>query len=622
MIASPVPPSRNALRVRFITCVVVVAASFGAITTRLVWLQLVRGSQYRYLSENNRIRLERFPAPRGMIFDRNGQVLADVQAQFDAVAIPVEIPPARRSAVCAELSRTLLLPLEEVTQRLEGPGPPVWKSRLLKRQIGREEMAQLEAHRLELPGVLVLPSPVRTYPCGTLMGPALGHVGEVSPRELALPAYAEYEAGDYLGRGGLEWAWEGRVRGEAGGEQVEVDVQGRRLRVLVERPPRPGYSLVLAIDWRLQEAAERALGNETGAVVALDVRTGDVLALASMPGFDPNLFAGSVTPEAWAALSTDPRKPLQNRAIQGLYPPGSTFKIAMALAGLEQGLITARSRVTCAGELRFGGRAYRCWKGSGHGSVDLMEAMAQSCDVYFYQLGIALGIDAIQAGASQLGLGAPTGIDLPGERSGLLPSKAWKRAVRKQPWYPGETLSAAIGQGYVLATPLQLAVMAAAVANPNGARMLPRLVTRIEDAEGRALEEIPPKEVGRLPFLGTQLALVRQALRQVVASPWGTGRDAEIVGYPVAGKTGTSQVVGMRSEAGPEEWMPWEKRDHALFVCYAPENDPRIAVAVVVEHGGHGGTTAAPVARAVIQAYRALRASPPEGAVAAQGVSR
>jgi penicillin-binding protein 2 len=619
---SPPSPSRSALRVRFLACVAVVAASFGALATRLVWLQLVRGGQYRYLSENNRIRLERFPAARGMIFDRNGQIFADAQAHFDAAAIPGEIPQGQRPSVYAELSSTLSLTPEEVALRLEGPGPPVWKSRLLKRQISREEMAQLEAHRLELPGVLVLPSPARTYPCGPLMGPILGHVGEVSSEERALPAYAEYEVGDYLGRGGLEWAWEGRLRGEAGGEQVEVDVQGRRLRVLAERPPRPGYSLVLAIDRRLQEAAEKALENQVGAVVALDVRTGDVLAMASMPGFDPNLFAGGISSDAWAALASDQRKPLQNRAIQGLYPPGSTFKVATALAGLEAGVIAARSRVTCTGELRFGGRAYRCWKSDGHGSVDLEEAMAQSCDVYFYRLGIDLGVDAIQAGAAQLGLGAPTGIDLPGERYGLLPSKEWKRTVRKQPWYPGETLSTAIGQGFVLATPLQLASMAAAVANPAGARMIPRLVTRIEDAEGRPLEEIPPKESGRLSFRGTHLALVRQALRQVVASPWGTGKDAEIIGYPVAGKTGTSQVVGMRGDAGSEESIPWEKRDHALFICYAPADDPRIAVAAVVEHGGHGGTAAAPVARAVVEAYRAIHAAASPVAVTAREPQR
>lgn len=608
--APPVP--RNQLRLKFLLCLVTVGGAFGLLVLRLGWLQVVQGPRYGYLSENNRIRLQRFAAPRGVIFDRNGDILADVHATFDALVVPGEIPRGQQQAVYQELSRILSMEFEGVKSALEGPGPPAWKARVLAHQLTRPQMALLEAHRLELPGVLVQPNPARRYPFGALLGAALGYVGEVSSKELAQPAYAEYSFGDFLGRGGLEWAWEARLRGEAGGEQVEVDVQGHRLNILAERAPVPGQSLVLAVDRRLQSAAEEALGNRVGSVVVLDVATGDVLALVSRPTFDPNLFTRGVTEAEWAVLSTDLRHPLQNRAVQGLYPPASTFKIVVALAGLAEGLITTKSRVTCAGELKFGGRDYRCWNAAGHGSVDLEGALAHSCDVYFYQLGLDLGIDTIQRYARHFGLGLPSGIDLPGDRQGIVPSKEWKKTVRKQPWYAGETISSSIGQGYVLTTPVQLASMIAAVAHPRAVRMAPRLVLRVEDAEGRTTEEIPPREAGRLPFQQTHLDAIRQGLRRVVAGPGGTGSAAEVWGYPVAGKTGTAQVVGMKGDEGSQDWIPWEKRDHALFVCFAPFEAPKIAISVVVEHGGHGGTTAAPIARAVVQAYRALQDPPKE----------
>ncbi|NTU60046.1 MAG: penicillin-binding protein 2 [Deltaproteobacteria bacterium] len=619
MISAPLMP-RTGLRARFLYCLVVVAAAFGALALRLAWLQVVQGPRYGYLSENNRIRLQRYAAPRGVIFDRNGEILADVQATFDATAIPGEIPKAQRPAVYDDLARILSLAPDAVKSVLEGPGPPSWKARVLARQIDRAQMAQLEAHRLELPGVVVQPNPARRYPFGALLGAALGYVGEVSGKEISQPAYAEYEVGDFLGRGGLEWAWEAKLRGEAGGEQVEVDVQGRRLSVLAERPAKPGQSLILSIDRRVQQAAEEALGNQVGSVVVLDVLSGDVLALASRPTFDPNFFARGITPDEWAALANDPHHPLQNRAVQGLYPPASTFKISMALAGLAEGLITPRSRATCSGELTFGGRSYRCWNTGGHGSVDLDGAIAQSCDVYFYQLGLDLGIERISSYAKLFGLGKPSGIDLPGDRTGIVPSKEWKRTARKQPWYQGETVSTSIGQGYLLVTPVQLASMIASVAHPRGVRMAPRLVTRVEDAEGHPLEVIPPREAGRLPFRQAHLDVVRQGLRRVVAGAGGTGHAAEVSGFPVAGKTGTAQVIGMKGEEGSQAGIAWEKRDHALFVAYAPADDPKIAVAVVMEHGGHGGSAAAPVARAVIQAYKtattggevAVRKAPPE----------
>ncbi|GAB4277267.1 MAG: penicillin-binding protein 2 [Deferrisomatales bacterium] len=602
--------SRSALKRRFLGCVLVVAATFGVLTARLFYLQVLHGATYRYLSENNRIRLERIRPPRGMILDRNGEILADVRASFDALVVPAEVPRERREEIYGELMRLLEVPRDELAAAVEGPGPPPWKPRLLKRRLLWTEMARLEAHRLELPGVLVQATPVRHYPFGALLGQSLGYVGEISPRELGQPAFAEYESGDFLGRTGLEWAFEGVLRGQPGGQQVEVDVRGRRLGVLAAQPPRPGRNIVLTVDRRLQQAAAEALGEQTGAVVALDVHTGDVLAMASRPSFDPNHLAAGIRPEEWQALATDPRHPLQHRCVQGQYPPGSTFKIVTALAGLAEGVVTPATRVFCSGAFLFAGRPYRCWKKAGHGWVDLRRALVESCDVYFYQLGLDLGVDGIHKYAQALGLGRPTGIDLPGEKPGLAPSKAWKRRARKEPWYAGETLSVAIGQGYVLATPLQLASMIAAVAHPHGAQMRPRIVSRIEDARGRPVEEIPPIETRRLPFRRVHLDRVRDALEEVVSGPHGTGKRARIDGYPVAGKTGTAQVVKLPTERSlPEEQIPWEHRDHALFLCYAPADEPEIAVAVVVEHGGHGGAAAAPVARRVIEAYRELKLS-------------
>ncbi len=595
------------LRPRFLWCLAVVLGAFGLLAIRLAYLQVLQGPRYRHLSENNRIRLERVLPPRGMILDRRGEVLAEVRPSFDAAVLPGEVPRAERPALYAQLAAVLGVDPEEIARVVEEPGPPRWKPRPVKRRLSRPEMAVLEAHRLELAGVVVQANPVRHYPFGEFLGAALGYVGEISADELRLPAYAEYEAGDNIGRSALEWAWEGELRGEAGGQQVEVDVRGRKLGVLAEVLPVPGRNVVLTLDGRLQAAAEKALGEEAGAVVALDVRSGDVLALATRPTYDPNVLAVGVNAEQWAALAENPLHPLQNRAIQAMYPPGSTFKIVTALAGLGEGRITPQVKIYCSGEYNFGGRAFRCWRRQGHGWVDLHDAIVQSCDVYFYDLGLQVGVDEIHRYALELGLGRPTEIDLPSEKDGLIPSKEWKRRARKEPWYPGETLSVAIGQGFVLTTPLQLASMTAAVAHPQGVRMRPRIVLRTEDAEGRPVREIAPREAGRLEIRGTHLDTIRRGLRGVVAEEKGTARKAEVKGFPVAGKTGTAQVVKLPADNDvPEELIPWERRDHALFVAFAPVDAPEIAVAVVMEHGGHGGSAAAPVAQAVIAAYRDL----------------
>lgn len=598
------------MKTRFLWAVAVVGFAFTVLAARLVYLQVVKGSDYRYQSENNRIRVERIPSPRGVIYDRNKEILADTFAAFDAEVIPSEIPVNGREELFRQVSALLDMPVEEIEKAVKAKGLPKWRPRVLKRRLTREEMARLEARRIELPGFMVTHNPVRTYPFGDLMGPVLGYMGSMTQDELNDPLFEGYDPSDYIGRAGIEKAWESRLRGTPGGVQVEVDVVGRRFGEINRWPATPGQDLVLTIDRAVQEAAEKALGEEAGSVVAIEVGTGRILAMTSRPGYDPNMMARGVTSKDWSALINDPRHPLQNRPVQGTYAPGSTFKVIMALAGLDKGIITPSTSVFCGGGLQFGGRRFRCWKSSGHGTVSLEAAIAQSCDVYFYKLGNDLGVDTINEYARKFGLGAQTGVDLPGEKAGLVPSTQWKRKVKKEPWYPGETLSVAIGQGSVTATPIQLANMIATVADPQGRLMRPTLVDRIESPGGRVIERIAPQEMGKLGFQLSHLAEVRHGLRQVVAA--GTARSANIPQWKVAGKTGTAQVVGMGATAEASgAQKAWERRDNALFVCYAPVEDPKIAVAVIVDHGGHGGSAAAPIAAKVVRAYHDVLYPPP-----------
>lgn len=605
------PFSRAQLKTRFVACIAVVVAAFSLLGMRLVYLQVIKGAEYRYQSENNRIRIERIPAPRGVIFDADKEILADTFAAFDAQVIPAELPENARDNLYFTVSRLLGLTPEEIEKAVRARGIPKWRPRVIKRHITREEMAMIEARRIELPGFIVTPNAIRTYPLGPVLGNTLGYMGAMTEEELELPQYEGYDPSDYVGRAGIEKSWEAKLKGTPGGVQVQVDVVGRKYGQLDTIPSTQGNNLVLSIIRSVQEAAEKGLGEEAGSVVAIEVGSGRILALASRPNYDPNTLAGGVNAKDWAELVQNERHPLQNRTVQGTYAPGSTFKIVMALAGLKKGLITPSTTVSCSGAYQFGGRRFRCWKSSGHGGVNLEAAIAQSCDVYFYKLGVDLGVDAIHEAATALGLGRPTGIELPGEKSGLIPSSEWKKKARKEPWYPGETLSVSIGQGYVNTTPIQLAVMIAAVADPSGRVMRPTIVDRVESPDGQYVEITQPQEVSRLPYSLSHLQMVREGLRQVVAA--GTARSAKLPNWTVAGKTGTSQVVGMKEgeTSAMSAAKAWKYRDHALFVSYAPYDDPKIAVAVVVDHGGHGGSAAAPVAAKVIKAYRDYLYPPP-----------
>jgi penicillin-binding protein 2 len=592
-----------ALRRRLNICTAVAAVGLLLLIARLWELQVLRGEEMSTLSENNRIRLRRVQATRGRVLDRLGRVLIDSRASFDAVLVPEDSPDLENTV--ETLAHFLGQGAGETKEILDrASGRPPFQEILVKRNLDYDQVSALETHQLELPGVSMRITPSRSYPYGPILAHILGYVGEANEEEVGKDD--RYRAGDLVGRAGIERIWEDSLRGIHGGQEVEVDALGRELRVLQEAEAVPGNSLVLTVDLDLQFAAEEALGEEVGSIVAVDPHNGDVLAVVSHPAFDPNEFARGIRGKDWQELLNHPRHPLNNRAIQGQYPPGSIFKIVTAAAALEEGIVNPFTRIHCSGAMHFGKRDFRCWRKGGHGSVALHDALVQSCDVYFYQVGQRLGIDPLARYARSFGLGLPTGIRLEHEKTGTIPDSEWKRRRFGQPWYSGETLSASIGQGYVTTTPLQMAEAIATLAS--GVRYRPRLVQRMEAPDGTLLHTFEPEEQGRLPVRETALAQVRQALTDVVNDPRGTGKKAAIDGITVAGKTGTAQVVTIGKERKTAAQLPWEQRDHAWFVAYAPVEKPEIAVATLVEHAaGGGGAIAAPIARQVMQAYFRLK---------------
>lgn len=569
--------------------------------TRLWQLQVVEGERLRALSENNRIRLKRTPPLRGLIYDRHGRVLVDNRPAYNVVLVPEDAPSL--SDTLAALSAHLADSTTLTTATLpRDPRRPSYEGIVLARDVAWSTLVAVESHQLEIPGVSVEVGSKRRYLLDGLAAHLLGYVGEVNQREMERFPY--YRLGDLIGKFGVEKKWETDLRGQGGGQEIEVDAVGKRLRVLNEIEAGAGQSLVLTLDQELQQHIETIFSGREGAVVALDVRNGDVLAMVSRPGFDPNVFARGVTPEEWRSLMKDPLHPLTNRAIQGQYPPGSTFKVMMAAAALEKKVITPETRFSCSGGLQFGGHYFRCWKKGGHGSVNLQQAIARSCDVYFYRLGQRLGIDAIAEYARRFGLGNRLGIALDHEATGIIPDAAWKKRVLGAPWYAGETLSVVIGQGYVTATPLQMAVAAATIAN-GGTVYRPHIVKRVLNAEGETIQEVTPEIVNETGVRPETLQLVRDGMWDVVNSPSGTGKKAKLPDFHVAGKTGTSQVIAGTKGKGKQ--LPRQYRDHAWFIAFAPAEAPEIAVACVVEHAGEGGgAVAAPIVRQVLEAYFSL----------------
>ncbi len=594
-------------RTRLLTAFVSIV--FLLLGGRLFFLQVLEGERFTYLAENNRIRLKKIPGTRGMIFDRKGQLLVDSRPSFDLLFVPEDATEPEMTL--KYLARVLGRDEAGLLNILgESKGRPPFEEIVLGRDVDWRTVVAVETHHLELPGVTLRMRPRRSYLNNGAAAHLLGYIGEIGPKQLNALKEKGYSMRDDIGRFGLEKSWESFLRGRAGGQQMEVNALGQKVRILGEVEEVPGDNVYLTLDRDLQGSAYEALQGKQGAIVALDARSGAILALASSPPFDPNVFARGIGAEEWHALVKDKMQPLNNRAVQGQYPPASTFKIVLAIAALEAGLIQPETRIFDPGYYVVGNRTFRDWKKGGHGWVDLHKAIVESCDVYFYQLGQRLGIDRIAKYARLLGLGDKTGIALDDEKSGLIPDSEWKRKRFGQPWFPGETPSAAIGQGYVSATPLQMANLMAAVAN-GGTLYRPWFVRKVETLDGRLIREYGPEKIRSVALKEVTLKHIRNALRDVVNSGSGTGGKARSNLIEIAGKTGTAQVAEMRGEFVNSERLPYEIRDHAWFVGYAPAENPEIAVAILVEHGGRGGSAAAPVAKMVIEKYFSLKVQSP-----------
>lgn len=613
------PEETPGLRRRFIISSLIVVGIFFILALRLWFLQILGADHYRELSERNRIRYVAIDAPRGAIFDRHGTLLVDNRPAFTVSALRQEVDDREK------LFHSLAKLLETEEEQLEehwnaGQGLPRYRPLPLLEDIGRQSMEKVQENSVDLPGLLVEVKPFRSYPYGEMAAHLFGYLGEVDEDELRQTEFSDYRSGEMIGKTALERMFEERLRGTAGQKRIEVNVRGRELRQVTTRSPLPGQSLYLTIDAKLQQAAEEAMGENAGAVVVLDVNNGEVLAFVSRPTFDPALFARGVTSEEWRSLIDNPQNPMTSKVLRGQYPPGSTFKMVVALAAMEAGTVTPSTKFQCDGSIKLGSYEFRCWKKGGHGSVDLQKAIKESCDVWFYRAGLEAGIDRIASVAKRLGLGEPTGFPFGGESSGLIPTREWKKRRFGTGWYDGETVISAIGQGFVLATPLQLASMTAALAN-GGTVWRPQVVQKVVNLEGDTDWIFKPDKLKETVWPAEALKAVRKGMESVVNEVGGTAWRSRLETVRFAGKTGTAQVVRRKSDeeekSQVEDEIPYQYRDHALFVSYAPADKPQIAVAVVVEHGSHGSSVAAPIAKALYEAYFALEKSqtiPPQEA--------
>ncbi len=578
-------------------------AIVGLLALRLWHLQVRDGAYYRDLSENNRTRTVILEPARGLIYDRRGGLLANNVPSF-GLYVTLEDVKDRRALIDGLVN---LIGLDEAAlkKKFAERGSKLLP-RKLKDGLSLREAALIESHRLDLPGVMIQADSQRNYPSGLSLAHVLGYVGQVSAEQLEKTESEDLHQGSIMGQYGVEKAYDRFLRGQAGQKVIEVDALGHEKRTVSVDKPAAGDDLYLSIDLRLQRLAEELLGEEAGAIVALDPTNGEVLALASRPTFDPNMLSRELTAKQWEAIVQNETHPLTNRATQGQYPPGSTFKIVMATAALESRTIVPSTKIRCVGGFPFGKRVYKDWKAGGHGFMDVTQALVESCDVFFYTVGQRMGIDTIADFADQFGLGQETGVELPSERTGIVPSTTWKEKAKGQPWLPGETISAAIGQGYVTVTPMQMAHLMATVAN-DGVSFRPRIVRAVMERASGLLHEVPTVPQGRLTVAPETMALIKEALAGVVTR--GTATRARSTLVSIAGKTGTAQTAALRT--GPERDIPKKFRDHAWFVSYAPVDAPRIAVAVLVEHMGHGGSAAAPLAKQIIEAFvRYERAEP------------
>lgn len=576
---------------------------------RLAQLQVVQHDYYRTRSDENRMRLTVIPPVRGLIHDRNGALLAQNIPSFVLELTPERVPDLEATLV--QLGKLVDLTDKDLARfRDRMKKSPRYRGVPLRTNLSMEEVARYELNRYEFVGVDIVAGLTRGYTLGASAAHVIGYIGGISEADLKSIDESAYRGTQYIGRTGVERSHENVLHGTLSTKIVETNAGGRPLRELDYRRGSPGRSLYLSLDARLQMAAEKAFANRNGALVAIAPETGEVLALVSKPGFDPHPFVDGIDFESYKALNDDPSHPLFNRALQGTYSPGSTIKPFMALASLESNTKSPDEREFCTGEFTLPGseRKYRCWRRRGHGWMDMESGIAQSCDVYFYQLALTLGIDRIHSFLSRFGMGAATGLDLPGEKSGLLPSREWKRRVRRESWYPGETLNIGIGQGSMTTTPVQLAQITARMAMRGGG-FRPHIVHAIEDTTTGVLTPVVPEPLPPIELKDSgDWSRVVRAMEVVAHQPGGTAYMAfHTAPYRVAAKTGTVQVAALSQDedvAPKQEDIAVHLRDHALFVAFAPTDAPRIAIAVLVEHaGGGGGAIAAPIARQVMDTW-------------------
>jgi penicillin-binding protein 2 len=585
---------------------------FAILAARLWYLQILQGNQYAQLAQNNRVRSVDIAAPRGNILDRKGREIVTNRPSFNVVWVRENnrIDEELIKKVAGILGVDTSELLARIRKMASTPGHiPI----RLAENLEWNKVAFIESNRMDMPGIKIEVVPQRVYHYGNLASHMIGYLAEISRKELDESDKEEqdiYRPGEMVGKMGLERLREKDLRGEKGQEYMEVNSLGFEQRNLKGLEPLPGNDIQLTLDVDLQDAAEKIMMDESksGAVVAVEVNTGRLLLVASSPVLDLSKFVGGISKKSWDEMLNNPLHPLINKTVQGQYPPASTYKIVTALAGLAEGIITPDSTVYCPGSYRFGNRSYRCWKyKGGHGTVNLKRAISESCDVYFYHVGQRLGVNRLASYASHLGLGKKTGVEIEHEKPGLIPTSDWKLKKYGKPWQDGETLSIAIGQGFDLVTPLQLAMMTAAVAN-GGRLYKPSIIEMVRDPDGHVVERFQTKELDRFTIQERTLNILKEGLIEAVNGRRGTATKAKLNNILVAGKTGTAQVVRLKQYKHlKEEAIPYKYRDHAWFTCFAPADKPEIAVTVLVEHGLHGGSAAAPIAKAVLEKYFADR---------------
>lgn len=569
-------------KIWLLPALVSVLALFLILEARLWQLQLLRGKEYKRLSTENRLRVKKVPAPRGIIYDRTGTPLVKNSPYYNVSLLQDMLGEADLDAI----AEFLKMDFSELKLRIEKRKP--FEPIKLKEGITFEEVARIEARLSDYPALSIEVEETRHYIYGETGAHLIGYLGRLNPLQAKNPGFKDVPPQSFTGQWGVEMLFGSTLRGTPGKRVIEVDALGRPLRLLYEERPLKGADLYLSIDINLQKAAEEAFVKHRGALVAVRPATGEILALVSRPSFDPNLFSRGISYTDWLRLLKGSKAPMLNRALQSQFPPGSIFKIITAIAALEKEAISPDTTVSCTGGIIHGRWSFGCWKPGGHGTLSLYRALVESCDVYFYRAGIEAGIDSIAEYARRFGLGSETGIPLVKEKTGLIPDSEWKRRVKNEPWYPGETYHVSIGQGFVLVTPAQMARMISAVSNRGYIYDLK--LTRLDSR---------PEPVRRVDVKKETLQIIKEALRGVVRDPGGTGYNARSPSVDIGGKTGTAQVIST-----PErEEVPEALTDHAWFVAYAPAEEPEIALSVFVEHGGHGSETAAPIARKAIEAY-------------------